>query len=243
MLVTRTTDIDRKGPVCRLKQLVKKWLPASIAYYRLPHHLSGKVLLTFDDGPHPDFTLPILDLLDTYHAKAVFFVVGKYVKQHGPLLQEIWERGHLVGNHTFEHPNDRPPRFRQYLQDVVRCQDSIADIIGQRPTLFRPPLGRLTPASIRTGWRLHYTTLLWSNEGGVWGNNKDLPASDIAGRMCASINDRDIVLFHDNNGKMPQILSRFLPVLQQRGFDLHTAVNAFVPHNPGTTLAREFGDI
>src|SRR6478672_6016647 len=115
--------------------------------HALDREAGSSILLTFDDGPHPEVTPGVLDRLKEYDALAVFFVVGNRIPRAPAMLVRAAAEGHHIGNHSYEHWLGRPPWPRAYVRDVRKCQDVIASLTAQRPTLFRPPLGRVTPAS------------------------------------------------------------------------------------------------
>lgn len=98
------------------------------------------VLLTFDDGPKDEKTLdPILDTLDKHHAKAIFFVNGYRVKAHPELLKEIDERGHAVGNHSYDHIQLGKEKTDTIKSQIGKVQDIVEQTIGKKPLFFRPP--------------------------------------------------------------------------------------------------------
>ncbi|WP_338131273.1 polysaccharide deacetylase family protein [Cohnella rhizosphaerae] len=98
------------------------------------------VLLTFDDGPKDEKTLkPILDILDKHHAKAIFFVNGYRVKAHPELLKEIDDRGHTVGNHSYDHIQLGKENAASIKAQIGKTQDIVESTIGKRPVFFRPP--------------------------------------------------------------------------------------------------------
>ena len=97
-----------------------------------------KVLyLTFDDGPVPGVTDKALDVLDGYNAKATFFCLGKQVEAHPALYQQLLERGHAVGNHTWDHPSGWQTPNDRYFENIEQAATLITS------TLFRPPYGRI----------------------------------------------------------------------------------------------------
>ena len=101
-----------------------------------------RVLLTFDDGPDPERTPALLDLLDELKIKAIFFVIGEKAKQHPEIVREIIRRGHRVGNHTMHHsPYHAFWTPRKYLRDEIEAVDEVLRSINIDTELFRPPLG------------------------------------------------------------------------------------------------------
>lgn len=113
------------------------------------------LFLTFDDGPDPDITPFVLDLLKEYNWKATFFCVGENIKKHPELFQRIKEEGHAIGNHTMKHENGKKTALSDYL--------SSAEAFNQlHPTkLFRPPYGSITAKQKRT-LRKNYHLIFWS---------------------------------------------------------------------------------
>jgi peptidoglycan-N-acetylglucosamine deacetylase len=121
------------------------------------------VALTFDDGPNATSTPAVLDALLEAGVHATFFVIGQKAEQHPELLRRIVEEGHDVGLHSYQH--ERLYVFktpRRVAEDIRRCQKLIEDICGKRPTLFRPPVGLMSPrvaAGVKT---TGVTTVGWS---------------------------------------------------------------------------------
>ncbi|MGE5424410.1 MAG: polysaccharide deacetylase family protein, partial [Syntrophothermus sp.] len=115
---------------------------------------NNKVYLTFDDGPVPEVTPQVLNILAQHQAKATFFCVGDNVRKHRSLFEEVVAAGHSVGNHTFHHLNGwkTPPAL--YAEDVNRCRDYF------QTNLFRPPYGRYTPSQYFL-LRKEYKIILW----------------------------------------------------------------------------------
>jgi len=112
------------------------------------------LFLTFDDGPDPDVTPQVLDMLKEYRAKATFFVCGNRAEAHQDLLQRIYNENHTAGNHTYHHLNGWKTPTRNYIADVLRV-DTITQSL-----LFRPPYGRLRPQQYFY-LRKHYRIVVW----------------------------------------------------------------------------------
>ncbi len=112
------------------------------------------VYLTFDDGPVPEITPAVLDILDKYRVKATFFCVGENVEKYPEVYAEILRRGHSVGNHTHNHLKGFEHSIAAYVANVKKA----SSVIHSR--LFRPPYGRIRPRQLRA-LRKHYTVVLW----------------------------------------------------------------------------------
>ncbi|MBX3232867.1 MAG: polysaccharide deacetylase family protein [Labilithrix sp.] len=154
------------------------------------------IVLTFDDGPDPKHTPRVLDVLDEHGAKAVFFVIGRKVKQHPEVVREIVRRGHEVGVHGFTH--DRLFALRgtkRVKDDLARAVATIEEVTKKRPTLFRPPIGHTSPAIVRAADQLDLTIVGWSVAG--YDGIARAKAAKVAARITARLEDGAIVLLHD----------------------------------------------
>jgi peptidoglycan/xylan/chitin deacetylase (PgdA/CDA1 family) len=172
--------------------------PQSQLYGRTLTHGSdpNQIVLTFDDGPNDPHTLRLLDLLARHGAKATFFLIGKYVRQRPEIARAIAAAGHEIGNHTYSHPNlifVSATRLRQELED---CNKALADELGRKPVLFRPPFGGRRPSVLRTARALGLKPVMWSVTGYDW----NAPSAEhILGKVTSGLKSRraEIVLLHD----------------------------------------------
>jgi peptidoglycan/xylan/chitin deacetylase (PgdA/CDA1 family) len=183
----------------------------------------GEVALTFDDGPDPEVTPRVLDLLDGAGMKATFFAIGRRARAHPDLVAEIARRGHRVENHTDTHPY----LFCCYpagllRQEVERAQGSIAAAAGRRPWLFRAPAGLRNPLLDLVLHRSGLHLVSWTRRG-FDAVEKDPGA--IARRLLAGLAAGDILLLHDGRATDPpggnpvvlEVLPRVLDALAARG--------------------------
>jgi peptidoglycan/xylan/chitin deacetylase (PgdA/CDA1 family) len=203
-----------------IKELLRNLIPSRLLIRKLPKGASETVLLTFDDGPNVEVTPAVLDRLDRYGARAVFFLVGRRIAEAPELLREALERGHLLGNHSFQHANGRQPRFRAYLHDLGECQQAIRDCCGYETRLFRPPRGILSPTTIFAPWLAGLRTMTWSVDVQDWRCHEPREASDLGKRLGETVRGGDIVLLHDDNRCVLDLLDRFLPIAAERHIDL-----------------------
>jgi peptidoglycan/xylan/chitin deacetylase (PgdA/CDA1 family) len=157
---------------------------------------SSIIALTFDDGPNPAATPPLLDLLERHGVTATFFVIGRWALACPDVLRATAARGHAIGNHTQTHPNLIWLRPARIVDELVRCQDTVDAIARRRPTLVRPPYGfrgpQLNAAVARSGLRQVVT---WSVMGRDW-----TPRGQRALRSRLSrVRGGDIVVLHDGS--------------------------------------------
>lgn len=188
------------------------------------------MLLTFDDGPDPETTPAVLECLARFEARALFFVVGNRIHRAPEMLARILETGHLLGNHSYTHPLDRTMSQREYMADLVRAQEEIFGRCGHFPRFHRPPLGRISTATLLPPLRLGLTTVHWSRSSEDW-RLRHQPDVALAVRQAAvdlgnNLQARDIVLFHDEYEPTVALLHQLLPVLWERGLRFDPDVHA-----------------
>jgi peptidoglycan-N-acetylglucosamine deacetylase len=163
------------------------------------------VVLTFDDGPDPETTPQVLDVLDAEEAKATFFVIGKKAEKHPDLVREMKRRGHTVGLHSYEHDRLFALRSqRRVAKDLARGMAVIEAITGDKPELFRPPIGHTNPTIARVADAFDLTVVGWSVSA-----RDGLAGADpkrVVGRVRRNVKDGAIVLLHDaaeRGGRVP----------------------------------------
>lgn len=109
-------------------------------------NVDGKyIALTFDDGPHPENSVKLLDTLKAHNAKATFFVMGSNAEKYPELLKRMKAEGHEIGNHSWSHPHLLSKDFAEIRSELERTSKVIADATGESPTLFRPPFIDTSP--------------------------------------------------------------------------------------------------
>jgi peptidoglycan/xylan/chitin deacetylase (PgdA/CDA1 family) len=152
--------------------------------------------LTFDDGPDPSCTPAVLDALDDVGVTATFFVIARKAEAHPDLVREILRRGHAVGLHSYAHDRlftlRREARVRADLEKGIAVLEQIT---GERPALFRPPIGHTNPIVARVAEELELVTVGWSVSArdGTAGAN----AERVVARVSSRLRDGAIVLMHD----------------------------------------------
>lgn len=124
------------------------------------------IALTFDDGPHPLYTVRLLDLLKEHDIQATFFVVGEKVRAYPDIVRRMKEEGHQIGIHHYKHTSSwllSPRQLHRQLQDT---DAAIKDVIGEHPTLYRPPWGFMNAATLSVS--RPYRIIMWSHVFKDW---------------------------------------------------------------------------
>lgn len=162
---------------------------------------SRTLYLTFDDGPSPSATPRILDTLARFEVPATFFLVGAYVRRSPGLARSIHAAGQEIGNHTQTHRKLHLLGPGASADELRRAHETIGDVTGVAPRLFRAPHGYKNPFVARAARGLGYRTVGWTF--GVW--DSDRPGADtIRRRVAAKARPGAIVLLHDGDGYDPQ---------------------------------------
>jgi peptidoglycan/xylan/chitin deacetylase (PgdA/CDA1 family) len=160
------------------------------AIWRIPNEREKTIYLTFDDGPAPEITSWVLDILDRYNVKATFFCVGDNVRKYPDIYEEILRRGHRVGNHTFNHIQGWQHRTRKFVGNAQKASEYI------QSNLFRPPHGhmrlRQTAALIRAG----YQVVMWDVVTRDY--NKKISPERVFEIVKKYTRNGSIIIFHDS---------------------------------------------
>jgi peptidoglycan/xylan/chitin deacetylase (PgdA/CDA1 family) len=129
-----------------------------------------KLAITFDDGPNPSITPELLNVLDEHSARATFFVMGRFASapECSGLVRDIFDRGHLIGNHTQTHPNLFFKTATEIRDELRRCNDAISAVTNRPTQWFRPPFGFRNPWVVSTAAALGMKTMTWSLIPGDW---------------------------------------------------------------------------
>jgi peptidoglycan/xylan/chitin deacetylase (PgdA/CDA1 family) len=174
------------------------------------------IAVTFDDGPHPEITPKILDLLKQHQIPGVFFVIGKNVTENQGLMMRMVEEGHLVGNHSFTHSSFFDLwNSRQMLEDVNKAENIVAFATGQRPSWFRPPFGVTNPAVAKLVAMKGFQVMGWSIR------SLDTSIKDpqkIVARIKKKWQPGGIILLHDTNERSLTVLKKIIDHAIKEGY-------------------------
>jgi len=178
-----------------------------------------EIALTFDDGPHPQYTPRLLDILRREKVRATFFVVGKMVDKYPQLVQQEIADGHEVANHTYHHlrlPTLSPEGIARELRSGSLA---IARAIGSTTNLFRPPGGEYDERVIAVVKRLGYAMVLWTDDPGDFAKPG---AKVIEQRTLGRVRNGAIILLHDGSQQTLEVLPNMLRRLKAQGYSFVT---------------------
>ncbi len=190
-------------------------------WWRIPGE-GKKLYLTFDDGPVPEVTLPLLDILREHNVKATFFCVGENVFHHYPVYQKLIDDGHRCGNHTYNHLNGWKTPTGTYLNNTGQCSQLVPS------DLFRPPHGRIRPPQVRALLR-QFQIIQWSVLSGDFDNRNN--AERCLKNCLDHLKPGNIFVFHDSlkaRNTMLEVVPEFILQARKAGFDF-----SLIPDLPG----------
>jgi len=157
---------------------------------------SKRLALTYDDGPNDPHTFRLLEVLAKHSVKATFFLIGRFVKQRPDIARELISAGHMVGNHTFGHPNLIFATAEQTRTELTACEQVLNDAVGEHARLFRPPFGGRRPNTLRIARALGLEPVMWSVTGWDW---KGKPAEYVERKIRQQLRGGDVILLHDGS--------------------------------------------
>lgn len=173
--------------------------------------------LTFDDGPIPEVTPKVLDILDRYGIKATFFMVGENIDKHPEVFEQVVKAGHSVGNHTYNHLKGWKTDYQTYMANVA--------MFPNETRLFRPPYGKATFRQRRALHKMGYHLIYW-----------DILTKDYDGRVTPeqmlrkikkNVRPGSIINFHDSlksNERMLAVLPQAIEWLQKEGYEINNSL-------------------
>lgn len=173
-----------------------------------------EVAFTFDDGPKPEVTRTLLNLLGSYGVRATFFVVGKQVELYPALVRRMMNEGHEVGNHSFNHPTLEGMAHEGIRDEILACDKAIFKATGTHSDLFRPPGMRYDDVVLRAAQDMNYVTVHWNVAAQDY---KALAPDVITKRVLSFVQPGSVILLHghpDTVRALPSIISK----LQEQGY-------------------------
>jgi len=186
---------------------------------------NNQIAITFDDGPHPEFTPKVLELLREYNVKASFFCIGKNIEEHPELFRQIINEGHTIGNHTYSHSNGTGfMKTSNLIFEIQQTNTLIKKISGLDAKLFRPPFGVTNPRIKRALKNVGLQSIAWSIRTlDTTSKSKESILNSISKRLTKG----DVVLLHDTSDKSVEILEQLLLFLKQNKMEAVTVATLF----------------
>lgn len=189
-----------------------------------PAH-NKQVALTFDDGPDQRFTPQVLDILKQYDVKATFFLIGYKAENNPQIVRRIQEEGHIIGNHSYNHPNFPKLPTSLFELQTEQTQSILSSLIGYEPSLLRPPYGAINEDQLKWAISKHFLVVNWDVDSLDW---KGLHPDEIKANVLDNVHPGAIVLQHSAGGhgqdlsSTVQALPAIIESLQRDNYELVT---------------------
>lgn len=205
------------------KLQVLQWLPTRWVLTRGSRR--RRVLyLTFDDGPHPEHTPVLLDLLAKHRVRATFYLIGQQVERHAELVRRIVSEGHGLGNHSWSHPHFDRLSLAEQRREIEHTERLLARFDGLARHDFRPPRGVMPVPMVLDCIRRGRRIAFWSYDSLDYSRRPAEALVEVARRHPPRAGD--IVLMHDDGGLSLQMLETLLPLWQAEGFAFEPLASA-----------------
>lgn len=180
------------------------------------------IYLTFDDGPTPEVTSWVLHQLSLYQAKATFFCIGSRIQAYPELVVQLLEEGHLLANHTYEHVNGWKTITNDYVNEVLKTQDTIQTFQENKTKYFRPPYGKITPKQTNALIKQGYHIVMWDIL--TYDFNSEFSVEKTLQKIYKYTQNGSIVVFHDSikcKEKLYFMLPKVLQYFHEKGYQFH----------------------
>ncbi|ADD03047.1 delta-lactam-biosynthetic de-N-acetylase [Thermoanaerobacter italicus Ab9] len=179
------------------------------------------VYLTFDEGYEAGYTPKILDILKENNVKAAFFVTGPYVKEHADLVERMVEEGHIVGNHTVNHPSLPTLSDEKVKEEITKLGDMFKELTGKKMKYFRPPKGEYSERTLYLTKSLGYRTVFWSLAMADW---QPLPGGpeESYNTVIKRLHPGAVILLHAVSKDNVIALDRIIKSVKAEGYEFKT---------------------
>lgn len=175
-----------------------------------------RIALTFDDGPNPDYTPQLLDILAKHGVKGTFFVMGAYVDEYPEIARRIVKEGHLIANHTYNHFDLATLSDQEVLTQIEWTQESIYDETGVTPTIYRMPFGSGGNRVVELLEREYgMTSILWNLDTMDWSTQD---TQTIRENVRTNLDHHTLLLMHDTHPATPESIDLMIPHLKEEGY-------------------------
>lgn len=198
--------------------LIKKLFKGYV--WNIPNQ-TKTVYLTFDDGPTPEITEWVLDILRLHNIQATFFCIGNNIKNNPEIFKKVIADGHAIGNHTFNHLNGWRNDNETYFSDLVDCEREITKGLGveNKIKLFRPPYGRMKTSQARGVRKRGYKIIMWDVLSADF--DKTITPEKCLENVIKNTSEGSVIIFHDSIKAFPNLeyaLPRVIEYLKKNNF-------------------------
>jgi len=189
-------------------RILRAFYPHTV--FTLPNP-ENEIVLTFDDGPNPDCTPQILEILAKYSLKAHFFLKGTAIEKYPVIANQIKDSGHGIGNHFYNHHSMFLKPTRKILQEIYNCSLVLKEITGLETSFIRPPFGKINPFAIKSLVNHEYINVIWD----VLPYDFENPGVDnIVKNTLKYVTNGSIIALHDGGGDRSQTIAALPRIIE-----------------------------
>lgn len=192
-----------------------------------PH--KKKIAITFDDGPHPVYTLKLLDGLAQRNVKATFFIIGESAERYPEVIKRIYDEGHLIGNHTYSHVQLTCISSTRAIEEIRKTNDIVASITGETVRYIRPPFGLYNKTLAASS---NLIPILWTVDPRDW---SVLNTNSVVSHVVKKVKENDVILLHDIFDTSVDAALQIIDILLEQGYTFVT-VDELKESNPKIVL-------
>lgn len=176
-------------------------------------NVKKKIALTFDDGPHPEYTPMLLDGLKERNVSAAFFLMGKNAEKYPEIVERMYKEGHTIGNHSYSHVQLSEMEELEACKEMTKANEVIKNIIGKTSDYIRPPFGAW---SHNLDCITNMIVVLWDVDPLDWKcQNTDL----VVKRVVSNVEEDDIILLHDSYETTVEATFQIIDTLEKEGYE------------------------
>lgn len=178
------------------------------------------IYLTFDAGFENGYTSKILDVLKKHNVKAAFFLVGNYLEKNPELVKRMVDEGHIVGNHTYNHPDmSKISTKDDFSKELQSLEELYKQITGKdMPKYYRPPQGKYSESNLKMAKELGYKTFFWSLAYVDWYTDNQPTREEAFNKLLPRIHPGAVVLLHSTSKTNAEILDELLTKWKSEGY-------------------------
>jgi len=198
----------------KTRWFVRKLFPGFV--WNIPN-ASKTVYLTFDDGPTPEVTEWVLDILAQHYIKATFFCIGNNIEKHPDIFRKLIEGGHTVANHTFNHLNGWNTDNEKYFENIEACENVMQGSNTAR--LFRPPYGKISRSQKKEVLMRGYRIIMWDVLSADF--DRFISPEKCSQNVIRNTTDGSVIIFHDSikaQENLRHALPKAIGILKEKGF-------------------------
>ncbi len=177
------------------------------------------IYLTFDNGYEAGYTSKILDVLKENNVKAAFFITGHYLNTQEELVKRMIDEGHIVGNHTVNHPSMPDIEDNKLKEEITKLHMAVYEKFNYEMKYFRPPRGEFSERTLALTKSLGYKTVMWSFAYDDWDENKQGREEYAKEKIMGNLHNGAVILLHANSKDNCNVLDYIIKEIKKQGYE------------------------